>query len=370
MNDLHRDLALLCEEVDDSCAEEDSADGNNIADAAKTEQDMFEGQPTKVEKAAGTELSEDAVRTPRKSATRPKPLVECKDELGGASSSSVPPLAEEDGEGGAETVNLASKICDGCGKGALEPTKMDALEGFQNRQWALKHHWGPFCMWCARMQRVRFSWLKKTTLLKWLVQLGNRRQFRLSSIAFVSLREEGKVQLTAAAIDERVDLLLRYSKMVNDAVEQDSTFMQFMLVSDIVNATSFVNPVTHQRELVQLFFDGQPRLGFAVPAPRSCQQLALPGNVVASEGVQTANSDDLRIVRELAEAALVEEAASSPAKATGVLARGSPGSGKKERAGSSLLDRGRARHIMNFQYHAVFSSGGGSQNLPLIMTSV
>lgn len=205
----------------------------------------------------------------------------------------------------------AKKICCGCDASALDLTAMDVEAGCELRQWALPHHWGSLCMWCHRMARVRFAFMRKSSITKWLNESSsNKLRFKLCSLAFVSLRAEGRIQLSPRTIDDRVDTLMRFGKLVWGSMDPNACLMQYVLMEDFATGPIVVNLVVEGRVVVQLMVRGERRLGFAVPCPKTTQPSGgLPANVLAAEGLATDRSDDLRVLADLAEAATREREA-------------------------------------------------------------
>ena len=197
-------------------------------------------------------------------------------------------------------VDPSTKACSGCDALATHLTILDTVANQEHRSWGIKNFWGPFCGWCARMMKVRFAWMKNPAVVKWLsADERNKRQFRLCSIAYISLREENKIHVSAADIDARVELLVRHSH----SLQEGHSFMHFIVATDF-QVGQGTNPISGNCALVQLVVDGQMRLGFAVPSAQREHGIALPPNVIVGGTLVSDSKEDVQVVTELAAIAL------------------------------------------------------------------
>lgn len=187
-----------------------------------------------------------------------------------------------------------TKVCGGCDAPATLLTMMDEIAESSFRSWALANYWGALCLWCGRMMRVRYAFMKMPMLTKWLEQLENKAQFKACSVAYVSLREEGRIHLTADHIDRRVHMLRKYCHMMGESVDE----MRFFQTVPISDCLKMANPVTLQLQLVQMSIDGRKRLGFKVPTAKASKALALPPNVVGCDGIATDEPADLELLQD------------------------------------------------------------------------
>jgi len=295
--DIHNDILLL--DTPDECDYSKNLEDSGVwAAPVHNVKDDLDTLPFK------RDSKKEEPRTPKTPAKLAQPITPSTQFKTGSSSASstggLQGAGTQDETVQVGEVDLATKFCVGCDFGALEPTTVDIAEGSTVRPWALKHHWGTLCLWCTRMMRVRYAWMRKQAVEKWLQQADNKSQFKLRSIAYVSMREEGKVKTTAEAVDERADALLRYGRMATDVMQKDAPFMQAMLVTDF-KGDCVVNPIAQQRALVQVVVDGQKRLAFMCPSARPPNRLALPSNVVAGEGLWSQCEEDMQLLKDLSD---------------------------------------------------------------------
>lgn len=278
--------------IGDECPEDDGGASDEGSDAAPGELAGMVGeqgaygheQEAKYHDGEKDEQTGDPFLTPRK-----------HDKTGASSTSQTearPASSSADSD-------PAKKVCSICACSALQLTVIEARAGEPHRQWGAKNLWGPFCGWCKKMLRIRFAWMKNPAVLKHIEDPSNLRHMALCSLAYVSLREEGRIQMTAGMVDQRLEALMKFGKAAEEA---SSTMHTQIVVIDDFGEQS-VNPVVVGAELVQVVVGGQRRLGFRTMAARPNGCIALPPQVVSRGGLVTDCPEDLERLASFAAAA-------------------------------------------------------------------
>lgn len=211
-----------------------------------------------------------------------------------------------------EEVDLA-KVCVGCGATVQDCTAMEVAANIPLRAWGRRNHWGQFCFYCVRMSRTVWPHMKVPGLLRFIESAENKRMFKRNTLAYISLREEGKCHVDLHMIDNRARLLEKFGEFFANA--DDEGCKQYVLAPDVASVVD--NPVLGRQRLCQMLVDGRRRLGFVVHQPMPANPIALPPIVVADPGLLADDPNDLKLVLNLAANASATIAAapmSSPAK--------------------------------------------------------
>lgn len=96
-------------------------------------------------------------------------------------------------EGDAEAENL-DKLCLVCLQSPRNPSAIDLEQGKSFRPWGLRHGYGPFCLHCKKMAQIRYGFMNSPRFVSWLeASDANKAEARLYALAWMSLREEGRV---------------------------------------------------------------------------------------------------------------------------------------------------------------------------------
>lgn len=127
----------------------------------------------------------------------------CRQENGlpsGNKSRSEPPLGWE------------TKRCQLCSHLTVDPSTMDKHEKRTTRKWGLKNFWGDYCWWCTRTISTRYAHLGNSAFSKWLNESPDHIfEARASAFCYLSLREEGRTQVSIDQLFKRIELCERIS---------------------------------------------------------------------------------------------------------------------------------------------------------------
>lgn len=191
--------------------------------------------------------------------------------------------------------DLALKVCAGCDCPITTLTLMDTQSNQTYRSWALRNYWGALCAWCVKMAKIKHPLLKTPAVMRLIIDESQKVQFRLFCFAYVSLREEGKVQITINQLEQRARMLMDFLTTFGAGAEAKSHF-EIVLAGGCIKSLSSPNPVELQCPLVQVRVGSVYRLGFKIPAPRPAAGLRLPANVLAVQGLLCDDDEDLQAI--------------------------------------------------------------------------
>lgn len=163
---------------------------------------------------------------------------------------------------------------------------------------------------------------------------------KVAYMSYISLREEGRTQVSLDSILARADLFMRLSATLPAVLSQGHSEVQ--LLCDFVNSSPTANPIEQQYEVVQVLAAGVRRLGVRVPAPAQDPSATRPGlqDVLIAPTVRSDSEADWRLLADLAAQAASrarsrQVALPSPRKAGGP---NSPAScGQPQQDGTSAL---------------------------------
>jgi hypothetical protein len=88
------------------------------------------------------------------------------------------------------------KTCLGCCCGVTSLTLIEKASSSAHRLWGLSKFWGPFCAWCSKMARIRFGTMSMAQLAAYCNKPVAQHQVKMYSFSYVSLREEGRIQVS------------------------------------------------------------------------------------------------------------------------------------------------------------------------------
>lgn len=201
--------------------------------------------------------------------------------------------------------NWEKKRCECCLMTPLEPTQLDLSSGSRYRKWGRLAFHGPLCWWCVRMSAVRFAWLNIPGVIKFLHSSDeNAQDGQLASLAYISLREEGRVQITTAMVQARVSLFGRVHSVLPEIMS--TAHHQVVGIQEYAETmvSKFGNPV-EKFDIVQLRVDGALRLGVRLPAPRGdwCVRNGPLEDVRMGPYVQSSEPKDMEVLKSFAESA-------------------------------------------------------------------
>lgn len=205
----------------------------------------------------------------------------------------------DDDDDDASNINKACFVCMKTGK---EPTRLDVESGRDHRSWALKRFWGPFCAWCKKAYGVRYSYFSLAGWQAWMQEdESNLREARWYSLAYLSLREEKKVQITSEMLEGRTIVLKRAVAEASRFL--DNGYTNWTLLTDLATTQPHVNPVAQCYPVEVMVVDDKQRLATRLPKPTP-QGPPASENFAGLQGVvmhPKASSDDPRDLELLAE---------------------------------------------------------------------
>ena len=91
------------------------------------------------------------------------------------------------------------------------PDQPSSLDNDKKRKWARKHDYGPFCWWCLRGLMIFLAHIGQArSILKHVNQSPEHwLEAAEASYAYMTLREEGNVQVTINMLRARINMLRR-----------------------------------------------------------------------------------------------------------------------------------------------------------------
>lgn len=185
---------------------------------------------------------------------------------------------------------------------ATSATVMDVFEKRNVRKWGLKNYYGDYCWWCVRANSVRYGHLNIKAFNKWMLKSEeNLVEARLTAAAYMSLREEGKTQVTTESLFARLELLDRMATFWPSV--KDNSHCRIMLLAEYCEKNPGANPIA-VCEVVEVELQGSRRLGVRVPRPLPSSPAVRPGvdNVKMSPSVRCDNSGDWELLENFASA--------------------------------------------------------------------
>jgi hypothetical protein len=199
-----------------------------------------------------------------------------------------------------------TKACDCCDCTPKQPTDTDRAEGRALRKWAVRNYYSRFCWWCVRASAVRYAHFRGTSsaLQKYISDNpANKAEARIAAYAYVSLRDEGRVQIDLKTLMMRVRLLMSAAEAIPCFGQ---SFVTTLLTS--FTTTGGDNAVLLQYPIVQMLVDGKLRLGVRCPLFSTAVGAAARGVPLAvmSPNVMTEDPSDLVLLENLAKQAAQE----------------------------------------------------------------
>lgn len=234
-----------------------------------------------------------------------------------------------------------NKMCECCGMTPQQPTSADTTDGAKVRKWGRPNFWGPFCWWCTRAAGVRYAWMNSVAFQRFLTSSPeNHQEGMLVSWAYVSLREEGRTQITTQMIEARLMLFRRMHTTMPSIFEK--SHYQVTPLDEFYERriADLGNPIEKGFEIVQISLAGQRRLAVRHPVPR-CDRLPRTGGlsyVRMGDFVMTDSPADIQILQTIADQApkqLLKCQVPDPAD-------GGDDNGDRERAGMEADGEGMA----------------------------
>lgn len=142
------------------------------------------------------------------------------------------------------------------------------------------------------MSRIRYPNHKVPNLLRLVETCEGKRAFKLCSVAYLSLKEEGKGHIDLSSIENRVLILLKFGTA---AAHVDETGCVHNILVDEASAL-IADPLNYQVE--QVVVGGVLRLSFRVPVPMPplSSLPTFPPEVQVGRGVIAGKASDMKII--------------------------------------------------------------------------
>mmetsp|Transcript_14578 Transcript_14578/g.29533 ORF Transcript_14578/g.29533 Transcript_14578/m.29533 type:complete len:1421 (-) Transcript_14578:87-4349(-) len=215
------------------------------------------------------------------------------------------------------------KVCDGCGAGVSDLTFHERNKGKEYRLWGLRNFWGPLCGWCAKMARVRYAHMSKAVLATYLANPENRPAFKIRSVAFVSIRQEGRQHISVEMLESRVAVIEQGAKLARpDSFYSYTGLAEFMAALEKKDGFD-----PRQLTMVQLHIDGKAAVGVRQLLPEVQDGDAIKTTLDMDPRIRTDRPEDLEALRLVEQAyADLGDNASKDGVSAGSLAPPVPGS--------------------------------------------
>lgn len=159
-----------------------------------------------------------------------------------------------------------------CGYLASHPSAIDLKERRKVRKWGQPSFYGDACWWCTRAIATRYAHMSSIAFAKWVGEGGeNLSEARATSAAYLTLRAEGRTQVSIEELFKRIELCGRIA--AEWPTLKDGIHHQIALLEEHHKAHPDDNPVLAGCEVVQIELGGRKRSGVRHSAP-------LPGSAL------------------------------------------------------------------------------------------
>ena len=249
--------------------------------------------------------------------------------------------AKEDGQ------DPADKVCIACLRHRAQRTPYEMKHGHPHLMWNLPKAWGDFCHWCGKGGKLRWGWMTRAQLAAFVEKSeANRVEVRDYGIAMVTLKLEGRVQITLDILETRKQTLTWGSNLKLDNVCE---LKEVSLLEEFEAAFPGVNPVAMAMEIVPINIGGVQRLGVAkVMTPSDDPPLDWPRNVNLDRRLTCTHERDCTLLRMFASTAPETVPPKGAAAASSLSSprgggKGSAGRGRRKGGGARPADEGDSR---------------------------
>jgi hypothetical protein len=193
-----------------------------------------------------------------------------------------------------------TKVCCGCDASVATLTFYEKSLGIKARLWFLKNFWGPLCAWCGRMARVRYGHLTLPAVYQFIQKPNAKAEFKNYSICYVSIRAEGRVQITVEMIENRLSVLQHCLALV----DRPDTLHHYMLLDEFIARNPDANP--RHLTLVQMDVNRELRLGVRSlhPSPVADEGLGIQTTLEIDQRLRCSHVGDLALLKVLGAKAL------------------------------------------------------------------
>ena len=181
---------------------------------------------------------------------------------------------------------LQTKFCKGCDASVYDLTVLEKQENKKLRAWFYKNYYADICMHCGKMSQIRYPDKNRVQYSKFLDLPDQQRENKMYSVCFISIRAEGRTQVTVQMLENRLQILFQVRSLFRDA-----DYYCYIPLDKFVED----NPDTDPRSLtfVQMVIDGVDRIGIKQLRPSPIgERSALPFNGI-DERIATKNQNDI-----------------------------------------------------------------------------
>lgn len=208
------------------------------------------------------------------------------------------------------------KQCILCLQTPRNPSNIDLEQGKHRRPWGLRHAYGPLCLHCKRMSQIRYGFMNTPKFVSGLDEGDrNKSEARVFALAWLSLREEGRVRITFGMLEARGNFINQILQMAGSLDVARHGMNEYMLLADYVAANPQANPIDDGFVVVQLRIGGKRRLGLQVPVVAEDKGVMTPQwapkQMLLDPAVGSDEPSDVELAR-----ALGEKATPLPSKLT------------------------------------------------------
>lgn len=196
------------------------------------------------------------------------------------------------------------KACKICQKLKSEPSAMDKEAGRETQSWGLRKAYGELCAWCKKMVALRYSYMNQTRFLGWVDEHPtNLEESQMYALAYLSLREDGKVHVNTDLLEKRFSQLRQWLFQDIPCMRK-AAFAATMPLGELARRFPDVNPIAKQWPIQTILSDGQYCLGVEVPMqkPETAEFVSksVPMASLANSGVCTTKLSDIEALSRFA----------------------------------------------------------------------
>lgn len=182
----------------------------------------------------------------------------------------APPRHAHEKESGRDTkkqppAGWQEKTCAACDSTPMEPSSVDLAERRGTRKWARRFFWGDLCWWCSRVLATRYAHMTVPQFVAFLEKPQSKQEAKLTCVAYLSLRDEGRTQIPLDALLARIDLFMRLHASLPGII--NNVHKHVIPLQELMAMYPSDNPVETGYEIKQMLLNGVKRLCVECPAP-------------------------------------------------------------------------------------------------------
>ncbi len=246
-----------------------------------------------------------------------------------------------------KAADWATKTCECCSNSVSQPSVLDLKENREFRKWCQRYFWGPICWWCYRMMLTIYAHWSMQQFVRHLKSSEEAlAEAKIQAFSYLTLREEGKVQIDIVMLRHRATLLKRAAEII--PVMLSNRHEACMLLSAFAAASPERNPISLGFPIIQMIVDGNYRLGvrFTCPASSAGALATTAASECASPLITTEEASDLAILKGYCERAREASVAAGSAS-SGVGDNAAGKRNKNAKADSGGDGDGEGSHALN-----------------------